>query len=163
MPSPSLSNSNQLLRLLHSRFLLSTSQTSSSTLKMEAVLSHDQCPDTGFGLVIRFVALLKLVTTSNYSATANSHTLQIIVARNKLSQFVFTSRCIVTALTIKISQFLCSNGPSSLAGECHILDGNSQIAGCYNYKPPFPAVPIRLCHTFVAQQWPSLLVPLFGP
>jgi hypothetical protein len=28
----------------------------------------------GFGLVIRFIGLLKIVNTSNYSSTANSHT-----------------------------------------------------------------------------------------
>jgi hypothetical protein len=49
----------------------------------------------GFELVIGFVGLLKLVTTKNYSAIANSHTLQFTVAHNKSSQFISTGGCLV--------------------------------------------------------------------
>jgi hypothetical protein len=51
-----------------------------------------------FGFVIGFIEHLQIVTTSNYSAIANSHTLQFITARSKSSQSaVFNSRCLVTA------------------------------------------------------------------
>jgi hypothetical protein len=43
---------------------------------------------TGFGLVIRFTGLLGLVTTSFYSAIANSYTLQFIA-----SCIVFSACC----------------------------------------------------------------------
>jgi hypothetical protein len=41
---------------------------------------------TGFGLVIGFTEQLQIVTTSNYSAIANSHTLKFTTARTKSSQ-----------------------------------------------------------------------------
>jgi hypothetical protein len=41
--------------------------------------------DTGFGLVIRFIGLLQTVTTTNYSAVANSHSSQFTIAPAKLS------------------------------------------------------------------------------
>jgi hypothetical protein len=41
---------------------------------------------TGFGLVIKFIEHLQNVTTSNYSAFANSHTLQFTTART-ISQY----------------------------------------------------------------------------
>jgi hypothetical protein len=40
----------------------------------------------GFGLVVRFAENLQIVTTSSYSAVANSHTLQFTTARTKYSQ-----------------------------------------------------------------------------
>jgi hypothetical protein len=40
----------------------------------------------GFGLVIGFIEHLHIVTTSNYSASAYSHTLQFTTARTKSSQ-----------------------------------------------------------------------------
>jgi hypothetical protein len=46
--------------------------------------------------MIGFTDHLQIVTTSNYSAMANLHTLQITRARTKSSQSaVFTSRCLV--------------------------------------------------------------------
>jgi hypothetical protein len=42
-------------------------------------------------LVIGFIDHLQIVTTSNYSAVANSHTRQFTVAHTKFSQFVLTS------------------------------------------------------------------------
>jgi hypothetical protein len=44
-----------------------------------------------FGLVIGFIAHLQIVTISNYSAIANSHTQQFITARPKSSQSVVSS------------------------------------------------------------------------
>jgi hypothetical protein len=38
------------------------------------LLSHDKGPYMVFGLVIRFIGFLKIVTITSYSATANSHT-----------------------------------------------------------------------------------------
>jgi hypothetical protein len=52
--------------------------------------------DTWVGLVIGFIEHSWIVTTSNYSAIANSRTLQFTTARIKSSMFVFTSRCLVT-------------------------------------------------------------------
>jgi hypothetical protein len=40
----------------------------------------------GFGLLIGFVEHLQIITTSNYSAVANSHTLQFTTACTKSSQ-----------------------------------------------------------------------------
>jgi hypothetical protein len=40
----------------------------------------------GFGLVIGFIDHLQIITTSNYSAVANSHTQQFTIARIKSSQ-----------------------------------------------------------------------------
>jgi hypothetical protein len=45
----------------------------------------------GFGLVIGFIANLQIVTTSNYSAIANSHTLQFTTACTKSSQSAVSS------------------------------------------------------------------------
>jgi hypothetical protein len=56
------------------------------------ILSHVSDLDTGFGLVILFIGL-QLITESNYSAIANSHTLLFITAHSKSSKFVFTSLC----------------------------------------------------------------------
>jgi hypothetical protein len=42
-------------------------------------------------LVIGFPGMLKLVTTINYSVIANSHTLQFITARTKISQSAVSS------------------------------------------------------------------------
>jgi hypothetical protein len=56
-------------------------------------------------LVIGFIEHLQIVTTSNYSAIANSHTLQFTTARKKYSVCcVFASRCLVAASTPSIPQ-----------------------------------------------------------
>jgi hypothetical protein len=69
-----------------------------------------------FGLVICFIDLLQIVTTSNYNAIAYLRTLQITTAHAKPSQSDFTSRLLVTDL---------NNGDSSaslltllLSSEC---------------------------------------------
>jgi hypothetical protein len=43
-----------------------------------------------------FIDHLQIVTTSNYSAISNSHTLQFTTARTKSSQFAFARRFLVT-------------------------------------------------------------------
>jgi hypothetical protein len=52
----------------------------------------------GFGLIIGCIEHLQIVTITNHSAIANSHTLQFTTARTKLSQSatVFTG-CLITA------------------------------------------------------------------
>jgi hypothetical protein len=47
-----------------------------------------------FGLVIGFIEHLQNVTTINYSAIANSHTLQFTRARTKSSQSVVSTSVI---------------------------------------------------------------------
>jgi hypothetical protein len=46
-------------------------------------------------LLIRFIAHFQIVTTTNYSAIANSHNLQFIRAHTKSSQFALTSPFLV--------------------------------------------------------------------
>jgi hypothetical protein len=50
----------------------------------------------GFALVIGFIARLQIVTASNYKAVANSCNHLLTTAHTKCSQFVFTSRVLVT-------------------------------------------------------------------
>jgi hypothetical protein len=47
---------------------------------------------TGFGLVIGFIEHLQIVITSNYSAIANSHTLQFITALISLLSLLYLHR-----------------------------------------------------------------------
>jgi hypothetical protein len=49
-----------------------------------------------FGLVFGFIENFQIITTSNYSAIANSRTLQFTTAHTKSSLFVFTSRFLGT-------------------------------------------------------------------
>jgi hypothetical protein len=49
----------------------------------------------GFGLETGFIEHLQTTTPSNYSAIANSHTLQFTKARTKSSQFGVSSPVIV--------------------------------------------------------------------
>jgi hypothetical protein len=65
-----------------------------------------------------FVELLQNVTASNYSAIANSHTLQFTTARTKIFSVccVFTSRRLVTASNAVAS--LASVFTPWLAGDC---------------------------------------------
>jgi hypothetical protein len=49
----------------------------------------------GFGLVIGVTDHLQIVTTSNCSAIANSHTLQFTTARTKSSQSAVPSPAVV--------------------------------------------------------------------
>jgi hypothetical protein len=45
----------------------------------------------GFGLIIGFIDHLQIVTASNYSAVANSHTLRFTTARSKSCQSAVSS------------------------------------------------------------------------
>jgi hypothetical protein len=45
----------------------------------------------GFVLVIRFIGLLQIEITSNYSSIANSHTLQFTTGGTKSPQYVVSS------------------------------------------------------------------------
>jgi hypothetical protein len=47
-------------------------------------------------LVIGFIDHLQMVTKSNYNAVTNSYTRLLTTAHTKSSQFVFTSRSLVT-------------------------------------------------------------------
>jgi hypothetical protein len=49
----------------------------------------------GFELVISFIKYLQIVTTSKYSAIANSHTQQFTTACIKSSQFAASSLVVV--------------------------------------------------------------------
>jgi hypothetical protein len=51
--------------------------------------------ETGLELVIGFVEILQNVSTSNYSAIANSHTQRITTARNKSSRSAVSSPVVV--------------------------------------------------------------------
>jgi hypothetical protein len=50
----------------------------------------------GFGLVIGFIDRLQIVTTSNVNALASSCTRVLTTVHTKISQFVFSSRFVVT-------------------------------------------------------------------
>jgi hypothetical protein len=53
------------------------------------ILSRDEV--TEFGLVMGFIELLQIETTSNYSAITISHTLQLTTARTKSFQCAVSS------------------------------------------------------------------------
>jgi hypothetical protein len=59
----------------------------------------------GIGLVIRFIELLQLVTTSKDYAVTILHTSQITIGhtRSSHSATVFTSHCLVAALQFTMS------------------------------------------------------------
>jgi hypothetical protein len=58
-----------------------------------SIFSRDRV--MGFGLVIGFIERLQIVTTSNYSVIANSHTLQFTTARTTSSQSSSSSPVVV--------------------------------------------------------------------
>jgi hypothetical protein len=70
-------------------------------------LSRVRITKTGFGLVIGFIDYLQIVTTSNFSAIANSHTLQFTTRHTKYFPAcgVFTSRFLVTAFNSGSSSY----------------------------------------------------------
>jgi hypothetical protein len=55
------------------------------TVYLSIILLRVKWLDTGFGLVIGFIELSHLVTTSNYSCLIDSHSLQFTMARTKSS------------------------------------------------------------------------------
>jgi hypothetical protein len=64
----------------------------------------------GFGLVIGFTEHLQIITTSNYSAFVNSHTLQFTTERIKSSQSAVSSLAVTwqRLQTPQLSQLHCS-------------------------------------------------------
>jgi hypothetical protein len=71
-------------------------------------------------LVIRFIVLLELVTTSNYSAVANSHTLQFNTACTVFSVCcVLTSCLVIASSTVAPSAFVFHGSSPCLAAACH--------------------------------------------
>jgi hypothetical protein len=64
-----------------------------------------------FGFVIGFIEHLEIVTTSNYSAIANSHALQFTTARTRSSQSALVT--VFNAVASSASVF-----KSLLAGDC---------------------------------------------
>jgi hypothetical protein len=68
----------------------------------------------GFGLEIRFIHLLQVVTTSNYNNIVNFHTLKITAAHARSFQSTVTSRFTVTA---------SYNGDSSASALTSLLSG----------------------------------------
>jgi hypothetical protein len=71
----------------------------------------------GFGLVIGFTELLKLITTSKDYALTVLHTSQITIGHTRFSQSVtvFTSCCSVAASTEDVPLLLSSRTVSSLS------------------------------------------------
>jgi hypothetical protein len=63
------------------------------------------------GLVNGFIEHLQILTTCNYKAIANSHTLQFTTAHIKSSQFVFNSRFLATNSTnvLSLRPYLLTN------------------------------------------------------
>jgi hypothetical protein len=80
----------------------------------------------GFGLVIAFIKLLQNLTTSNYSALAKSHALQLLQhALNHLSLLIFTGFLLVATFNaVASSAFVFT---SLLAGDFHTT--NCQAGG----------------------------------
>jgi hypothetical protein len=91
----------QILSILQVRILLSSIASKNGfkwmSFRKKITLSRVKWLQTRFRLVIGFIGLLQIVTTINYSAIANSHTLQFTTARTKFFVCcVFTRRCMVT-------------------------------------------------------------------
>jgi hypothetical protein len=82
-----------------------------------SLMSRVKWLGTGFGWVIRFTGLLQTVARINYSATANSNTLQFTIAHTKSCQSaVFSSCCLVMAPNTTVSS--ASRFKPLLAGDC---------------------------------------------
>jgi hypothetical protein len=82
----------------------------------------------GFGLVIRFIEHLRIVTTGNYSAIANSHTVQFTTARSKSSQSAVPSPVVAwwripTKSSASILMFLSAgNWPTTVNSQLNSTD-----------------------------------------
>jgi hypothetical protein len=104
----------------------------------------------GFGLDIEFIDHLytKLETTSNYSATANLHTLQITTAHAKSfpACCVFTSRSLVTA---------SNSGDSSASALKCSLNGGSPPTDNFLHRLPY--------RTDLVAPIVFLITPRYGP
>jgi hypothetical protein len=77
----------------------------------------------GFGLEIGFINNLQIVTTGNYNALANLHTLQITTAHAEPSQCASTSCLLVMGL---------NNGDSSASVLMSLLSGNIPTLAPFN-------------------------------
>jgi hypothetical protein len=91
----------------------------------------------GFGLVIGFTGLLKLVIIINYSAIADSHTLQFTVVRTQSSQSALSSPVIawqriltVSSLSVLMSLPVGYSLRILAAGELHSLTAGSRLSAC---------------------------------
>jgi hypothetical protein len=86
-----------------------TSDVPGNRFKLCTILSRVWSDCTGFGLVIGFIGHLQNVTTNNYFAIANSHTLQFTTARIKsqsVSSSVVTWWRIPTISSVSVLTFL---------------------------------------------------------
>jgi hypothetical protein len=84
--------------------------------------------DIGFGLVIWFIGLLKLIATSNYSTITNSHILQFTTAHINSFQYAVSSP-VVTCNTPN-----AVNPPASVfhAGSCIYYNSAKQAVPVYS-------------------------------
>jgi hypothetical protein len=83
--------------------------------------------------ICNWIWLLQVVATSNYSAIANSHTLEFTMVRTKSVEYaVFTGCCLVTAHTVGDSSdcFKWSRGHITTAGQSALT--TSSVVACYN-------------------------------
>jgi hypothetical protein len=99
----------------------------------------------GFGLEVGFIDHLDIVTTSNYNAITDLHTLQFAAAHAKPSQSAFTSRFPEWILTMEILQLLCSR--------CYSLASIPQLNSSALIKYSLHRLTPRLAATL--QQCPS--------
>jgi hypothetical protein len=102
--NPVHTNSLYLRRLLTLLMLPSTSRSpkwSHKICRLElCILSYVQWLNTGFVEVGGFIELIQIVTSSNYSALANSRNPQLTIEHTNSSQFIFASGCLVTDFNI---------------------------------------------------------------
>jgi hypothetical protein len=101
------------------------------------IYCHDfEWLSTGSGLEIGFIDhfSIRLVSTLNYSAIADFHTLQITTAHAKSfpAWSVFTSSCLVTAPTMAISLLPCSSA-IWMAASLKLPNSESQLLHDWRY------------------------------
>jgi hypothetical protein len=116
------------------------------------ILSGDWL-QTGCGLVIGFIEHLQIVTTRNYSAIANSHTLQFTTARTKPSQSAMSPLlpCSCSCRLATVPQLLQNQSPSYF-----MTGGLPPISSSWR-QAPWPASPWRPDSFF---NWPLAVIAL---